>query len=327
MRHQRIFTTGSTGFFGHWLLESFLAANRAFDLQAQAVVLTRSAQNFRQRCPHLTENSAVELVEGDVRTFAFPAGEFPFVIHAATDSVAPASPHAAEDLFSTIVDGTRRCLEFAESHGTGKFLLTSSGAVYGPQPSGMTHMEESYSGAPNPLHPGSEYGEGKRAAEMLCGMAARRTRMECKVARCFAFVGPHLPLDAHFAIGNFIRDAVHGGPILIQGDGTPMRSYLYAADLAIWLWTMLFRAPSARAFNVGSANAHSIRTVAEEVAAVIHPGMEIRAARQPVPGAPLHRYVPDVSAAVRELGLRESISLREAIQRTVAWHALPRSSS
>ena len=184
----------------------------------------------------------------------------------------------------------------------------------------MTHMAEDFAGAPWPLQPGVEYGEGKRVAEMLCGMAARRTGMECKIARCFAFVGPHLPLDAHFAIGNFIRDAMAGGPISIQGDGTPMRSYLYAADLTVWLWTMLFRAPSLRTFNVGSGNGLSIRSVAEEVAAAVRPGVEIRVARAAAPGAPVHRYVPDVQAVENELGLREGVSLREAIQRTAAWH-------
>jgi nucleoside-diphosphate-sugar epimerase len=320
MRNRRIFITGGTGFFGCWLLESFLAANRAFDLQAQAVVLTRSAQSFRCRSPHLAGDAAVELLEGDIRDFAFPPGDFPFVIHAATESVQKPSPCASEDRFSTIVEGTKRCLEFAESHRAQKFLLTSSGAVYGPQPATMTHIEESYSGAPATLQPGSVYGEGKRVAEMLCGMTARRTGMECKIARCFAFVGPHLPLHAHFAIGNFIRDAMQGGPIVVQGDGTPMRSYLYAADLAIWLWTILLRAPGMRAFNVGSCNGLSIRSVAEEVAAAIRPGIEIRILQQAVPGAPVHRYVPDVQTAQRELDLREGVSLREAIQRTAAWH-------
>ena len=320
LRGRRIFITGGTGFFGCWLLESFLAANQAFHLQAQAVVLTRSPSKFRTRSPHLANDAAVELVEGDVRDFSFPSGEFPFVIHAATESVQTNPSDPPETLLSTIVEGTRRCLEFAESHRTSKFLLTSSGAVYGPQPSDMTHLAEDYSGAPDALRPQSVYGEGKRMAEILCALSATRTGMECKIARCFAFVGPHLPLDAHFAIGNFIRDALRGGPVVIQGDGTPRRSYLYAADLAIWLWTLLFRAESLRPFNVGSERDLSIREVAEAVVSAIQPAAEIQVARAATPGAAVQRYVPSVKAAKKTLRLDEGISLEEAIRRTADWN-------
>jgi nucleoside-diphosphate-sugar epimerase len=322
LRGKQIFITGGTGFFGAWLIESFLAANAAFDLHAQATILTRSPEEFRARSPHLANSSAMELLAGDVRDFAFPQGQFPFVIHAATESVPKHIDGRPQETLSTIVDGTQRCLEFAESHGTGKFLLTSSGAVYGPQPAEMTHIPESYRGAPNPSNPNSTYAEGKRKAELLCGAAAARSGMECKIARCFAFVGPHLPLDAHFAVGNFIRDAMRGNPIEIQGDGTPMRSYLYAADLAVWLWTMLFRAPSMQAFNVGSANALSIRCIAEAVAETLQPGIEINVAREVVPGAPVQRYIPSVDLAEQELGLTESVSLRDAIQRTADWYSI-----
>ena len=320
MRGHRIFLTGGTGFFGCWLLESLLAANRAFHLQAQAVVLTRSSRKFRARVPHLANDAAIELIEGDIRDFSFPAGEFPFVIHAATESVATNPSDPPEVLLATIVEGTRRCLEFAESHGTVKFLLTSSGAVYGRQPSDMTHIAEDYQGAPDLSRANSVYGEGKRMAEMLCTLSASRTQMECKIARCFAFVGPHLPLNAHFAIGNFIRDAMRGGPIVIQGDGTPMRSYMYAANLAIWLWRMLFRAESLRAFNVGSERDLSIREVAEAVRSAIQPGMEIKVLRTAAPDAPIQRYVPSVQAAKKSLHLGDGIPLIEAIRRTAAWH-------
>ena len=316
---QQIFLTGGTGFFGCWLLESFLAANNAFDLQAQATVLTRSPEQFRLRSPHLANNPAIQLIAGDVRDFIFPRGEFPFVIHAATESVPKHTEGCPNEMLSTIVEGTRHCLEFAESHGTKKFLLTSSGAVYGPQPSEIPHIPENYRGAPDPCAPNSVYSEGKRIAELLCAMSSERSGMECKIARCFAFVGPHLPLDAHFAIGNFIRDAMRGGPIAIQGDGTPMRSYLYAADLAVWLWTMLFRAPSMRPFNVGSGKDLSIREIAETVAAVFQPEVEIRVARKAMPGAPIQRYVPSVRAAREQLHLIEEISLEDAIRRTAAW--------
>lgn len=320
MRGRRIFITGGTGFFGAWLLESFVAANEAFQLNAQAVVLTRSPDRFHQRCPHLADHSSVELFTGDVSDFIFPVGDFPFIIHAATDSVPGGDAGQHQQMLSTIVQGTRRCLELAESHRTAKFLLTSSGAVYGPQPSSMTHIAEDYRGAPDHCHPNSVYGEGKRMAELLCAVSAARTGMECKIARCFAFVGPHLPLDAHFAAGNFIRDALRGGPIRIQGDGTPTRSYLYAADLTIWLWTMLFRAPSMHPLNVGSDRDMSIRAVAEAVAAVLDPAIEIRVAQTATPGAQVHRYVPSIEAARNELALAEGVPFAEAIRRTAAWH-------
>jgi dTDP-glucose 4,6-dehydratase len=324
MRNQRLFITGGTGFFGCWLLESFAYINRELQLNAQATVLSRDPVAFATKWPHLANDPSITYIAGDVRSFAFPAGEFKYVIHAATEASAKQAHEEPLQMLTTIVDGTERMLNFAARHGTKKFLLTSSGAVYGKQPPQFTHIPEDHLGGPDPLDPASVYAEGKRISEQMCALQSRASELECKIARCFAFVGPHLPLDTHFAIGNFIRDTMKGGPIAIMGDGTPTRSYLYAADLTIWLWTILFRAPSMQAFNVGSEEAISIAKLAETVVSVLDPSVAVTIARQPSPGQALQQYVPRTQRAQRELGLRQTVDLAEAIRRTAIWHARPR---
>lgn len=322
MRGQSIFITGGTGFFGMWLLESFVWANDALGLGARAVVLTRDPQAFAKKAPHLTSRADLEFVPGDVRNFAFPAGRFAYVIHAATEASAKLNADQPSEMLDAIIGGTRRVLEFAQQCGVRKFLLTSSGAVYGKQPSEMTHVAEDYVGAPDPLLPGSAYGEGKRVSEHMCVVHARQHDYEIKIARCFAFVGPHLPLDGHFAIGNFINNALKGESIHVAGDGTPMRSYLYASDLAIWLWALLFRGPSGCAFNVGSSDALSIAELAQIVGSAFDRKIAVQIAASSKSGPGIARYVPATLRAETELGLRPTSTIADGIRKTIAWHSL-----
>jgi len=320
MRGEQIFITGGTGFVGSWLVESFCYINRVEGLGARATILTRNPEAFLEKCPHLASDSSITLLTGDVRDSEFPQGHFKYVIHAATESVARKTPLSRIDMLNTIIRGTERVLDFAATHGTSKLLLTSSGAVYGRQPSELMQLPEDFEGAPDVLDLASVYGEGKRVAEHLCALYAAESKLECKIARCFAFVGPHLALDAHFAIGNFIRDVLQNKPICIHGDGTPIRSYLYAADLALWLWSILFRGTSARPYNVGSDQPVSIFELAQEVAAALRPETRIEVLQNAVPGAPVLRYLPDTKRSLEELGLKQRIDLREAILRTARWY-------
>jgi dTDP-glucose 4,6-dehydratase len=240
-----VFVTGATGFFGIWLLETLLAANRAFSLRMRVVALSRNPEGFAAKAPHLADDPAVTWAIGDVRDFSCPAGPITHVIHAATESTSNQNASDPQAMFDVCVEGTRHVLALAREKRAARILFTSSGAVYGRQPPELSHVSEDFTGGPDPLDRRNAYAEGKRAAEFLCGLAATDpvAPVPVTIARCFAFVGPHLPLDVHFAIGNFLRDALAGGPVRIGGDGTPFRSYLYAADLAEWLVTILLRGP------------------------------------------------------------------------------------
>lgn len=319
LRGKRLFITGGTGFFGCWLLESFAWANDKLGLNASAVVLTRNFDAFQKAAPHLAANQAIKFHIGDVRDFNYPEGEFSHIIHAASASAVGKFMNEDPILrFDTIVDGTRHTLDFAVKCHAKKFLYTSSGNVYGKQPSDMTHISEDYSGAPDINDSNASLGIGKRAAEFLCVTYAQKYGIKTKIARCFSFIGPYLPLDIHYAVGNFIRDALKGGPIRINGDGTPYRSYLYAADLAIWLWTILFKGKSCLAYNVGSEEDITIAELADTVAQSFQRPVKVEIAKAPGPDSTPQRYVPSTKLAQKELGLGQHINLRAAIERTIA---------
>jgi nucleoside-diphosphate-sugar epimerase len=320
LRGKRIFLTGGTGFFGTWLLESFAWANDRLHLGAEAVVLTRNRERFAARSPHLAGNSSIRFVDGDTRDFVSPKGPFHWLIHAAAQASVDLNANDPLLMADTIVKGTRRVLDFAAEHHVERALFVSSGAVYGKQPPDVTHVPETQMTGPDPLDPRSAYAEAKRLAEFLCSIVGRQQHIEIPVARCYAFVGPFFPLDQHFAVGNFIRDGLRRGPIVIAGDGTPFRSYLYAADLVIWLWTILAKGRGGVAYNVGSDQAITIRDLAAQVAGLIDPRIEIRINGRPDATAPPERYVPSIDRAKQELGLRVWNDLDSSLAKTIRWY-------
>ena len=308
-----IFMTGGTGFIGRWMLEVLAQA----PVRVDVTMLSRDPARFATLAPHLAERFA--LVQGDTTDFAFPEGRFTHVIHGATDASAALTATDPRRMFDTIVHGTRRALDCALAGGAGRFLLMSSGAVYGAQPSALSHVGEDWTGGPEVRDPKSAYAEGKRAAETLCAIYGAQFGLDCVSARIFALLGPMLSLDTHFAAGNFIRDAMAGRRIRVSSSGQAVRSYLYAADLAVWLWTLLTEAAPGSAYNCGSEEAVSIAELAHLTASTLGgPGVDILGA--PDPGWNPGRYVPSTAAIARDFGLRPTVPLDEAIRRTAQFN-------
>jgi len=309
-----IFITGGTGFFGKALLRCWNNTGPSFN---KIFILSRNPESFIKKHSALISELNVEFIQSDIlEASAIKLNEnIDYVLHAATDSTIGPSLGRLE-VFNQIVKGTEEVLKFAVNHHCKRFLLTSSGAVYGQQPQGMEKIPESYLGSPDPLDPNSAYGLGKKSAEHLCALYSEQHGLDYLIARCFAFVGEDLPLDAHFAIGNFIRDALEGKDINIFGDGTPLRSYMYQEDLAYWLMTILFKGKPGVAYNVGSDHAISIQDLATLIRDLISPKSKIKIYSKE---KSLFRncYVPDVSQARSELGLDALTTLSDSIWRTV----------
>lgn len=322
LRGQSLFITGGTGFFGRWLLESLRLANHVHQLGLNVTVLTRSPARFRQTAPAFAADPAFTLLAGDVRDFTFPPGEFTHVLHLATTSAH--ETFAGEDplrKFDTLVHGTRRVLDFAAERDIRHFLFTSSGVVY--QPDGETPIAETSLLAPPTHDPATALGQAKRAAEFLCSHYATRHGWHLGLARCFSFAGPWLPLDLHYAIGNFIAQAIAGGPVTVNSDGTALRSYLYAGDLVVWLLALLLDGPGGRPCNVGSDEAITIADLARKIRDLLAPEAEVRILGNPGIGIgnPVRNaYIPDIRHARATLGMAVWTDLATVIKNT-ARHA------
>jgi dTDP-glucose 4,6-dehydratase len=305
-----ILWTGATGFFGRSLLR-YLEAKRT-GLSSWHFI-SRDPSAFARHWPELAIVRRTAWHQGDIMTLVeshFP--ELTHVVHAAADSTSAA--HLSHlQRFDQILEGTRRVLDLAVARGAKRLLFTSSGGVYGRQPTTLPAIPEDYLGMPDPLGYPNVYSVAKRAAEHLCALYAEEYGLEIVVARCFAFVGEDLPLDVHFAIGNFIRDALWADEIVVNGDGTPIRSYLDQRDLARWLLALLFEGRSGEAYNVGSDEAITIGDLAHLVRDLVSPGKPVRILGEPVDNAERNRYVPDITKIGSDLGLRPSISLEQAI--------------
>lgn len=316
LKHKTIFLTGGTGFFGIWLVMSFLYVNRKLDLKAKLIILTRNREKFLQKHVWLKEFVELEYLEGDIIDFKFIKTPVDYIIHAATEASSKLNIEQPLLMFDTIVKGTKRVLEFAKSKQIESFLLTSSGAVYGKQPPEIENISEDYNGAPITTDPQAMYGEGKRMSELLCSIYNRHANIPIKIARCYTFVGPFLPLDAHFAVGNFIKNLIEGKEIVVEGDGTPIRSYMYISDLIVWLWNILFKGENNSPYNVGSDQSVSIG----QLAGLISQGeVSINIKKTASSSLPL-RYVPCIKRARSTLKLDIYTDLRTSLDKTIAFN-------
>ena len=319
LQHKTILITGATGFFGKCMLQNFICANNEHSLNINIIALSRNPEKFILQNQEF-KHDCISWIKGDIKNFEFPEQNIDFIIHAATDVNTHLITNEPLSIYESIVDGTKHILELAKQKNTNSVLYISSGAVYGKQPHHLTHISEDYVGATNVYDKDASYGEGKRVAEMFCNIYNKQHQVDVKIARCYSFVGPYLPLDGHFAIGNFINDILHNRQIKIQGDGTPQRAYLYTADLIIWLLKILTEGKPCYPYNVGSDEAINLETLANIISQYSRSnlGVEIAQAKTSAPPA---IYVPSIERAKNELGLKVFTNLKDAIDKTFKFNS------
>lgn len=320
-KDKTIFLTGGTGFFGKWLLESFIYVNEKLNLKAKIISLSRNPELFIQEYPFYSEHTnSVRFVKGDILTYDFKVDEeIQYIIHAATAASDSLNKNNPLLMMDTITLGTRNVLDFAITQQIDGFLFVSSGAVYGKQPYDVSNIQETDSFKIDINNSNSAYSEGKRIAELYCSTYFEKYNLPIKIARCFAFVGPYLPLDTHFAIGNFINNVIKKEDIVIMGDGSTTRSYMYASDLCIAIWKILLIGNINKPYNVGVDNAYSLKEIAFMLKKNYGNDVQILNINKDLPK---NIYVPNINVLIKDLDIKHFIHIEEAIQKTIEFNTI-----
>jgi nucleoside-diphosphate-sugar epimerase len=334
---KNLFITGGTGFIGKWLLETLAYAIKVFQLKTQVVVLTRSSASFLQQNPVFCDRKNFQLLEADLLAGHVPALTLPYPIHLVIHGAAETNLHQPgvnpAAIFDALALGTRHILDFCTAQKIEKFLLLSSGAIYGEKfieeaPQTLSEDSPLLNRMGLPTTPSTAYASGKFFAENMTTHYSTQFGLNTVIARCFAFAGPHLPLDSHYALGNFINDTLHQRSIVIKGSGQSLRSYLYTADLAAALFKILVHGLSGKIYNVGSDQAISIRDLAELVSeraqfVGITSFKNAHAVtvlnQRPSPSHRDSAYLPNIDLLKSELNFKIHTPLESAIQKSLLW--------
>jgi len=301
---KRVLVTGGTGFVGKCLQDEFAVSAPDCDV----VIASRASANTK-----FGRHVVWDLVNGDLPTF-----ETDIIIHAATPASAELNAQHPSQMFWANVTSMENVIRYAESLSKPPIVLfTSSGGVYGEMPTDRRQFHEDDLIAPSPLDVRSAYAQGKRSAEFLLSEASARGVCLGIVTRLFAFSGVHLPRDRHFAIGNFVRDAVTTDTIIVQGDGTSIRSYLDGSDMARWLLKAIQIGPQSFPYHIGSPEEISIASlahlVAERTRFLFKRDVTVKFRGQARATDGVSRYVPDVSTTLKSLNVGEVIPLGRSI--------------
>lgn len=305
---------GGTGFFGKSILDVFQRGGLARWGIERVIAMSRHATRLRDEAPWLVAER-VELLCADIaQVDALPAADF--VIHAAASTDARKYKEQPAQERRNIEAGIDNyCRLAGRYHASSKIVYASSGAVYGTQPADLEGVPEDFISDDQERIPEEkrEYVYGKRAAEDAVRQLGAQG-LSISIARCFAFVGPWLPRDQHFAIGNFLNDGLHGRPVTVKASKQVYRSYMHADDLVEWLMTIAAHAgPECPCYNVGSEQA----VLMGELAHVVAKQFDVPVSVAAITDADIDRYVPSTRKAARELGLHLTRDLQTAVAESI----------
>lgn len=333
LRGRTVLVTGGAGFLGSWFLHALAAANE--NRLAAAPCRIVCVDNFIRGVPRwlaeFSQRQPIDVIRHGVVELAsagLPA--FSFAIHAASIASPTYYRKYPIETMDANVLGLRALLDVAVARRgeVESLLFMSSSEIYGDPMPGFIPTPEDYRGYVSCTGPRACYDESKRYGETLCVNFHRAQGVPVKIVRPFNNYGPGLPIDDARLVPDLARNVLAGHDIELFSDGSPSRTFCYAADAVAGYFQLLLSLHDGEAFNIGSDGPEvTVREVADLVAAIARRefGIDVRVLpkqhqdREYLSDNP-QRRCPDISKAKRLLGFEPAIGLGEGLRRSLLWY-------
>ena len=317
---KHILLTGCTGFMGKWIVESLIFSNQKLNSAIHLHLLTRNKSHFLQSMNSALDTAYLHFLECDIASLTpdlLPACDY--IIHGSNLNN-DGSPSWAWRHMNAAVTGLQNVLAVADFFKSERGVFLSSGASYAAVHNAATtlHIKEPVDFSEKEMSEGNVYGLTKHFLEVMLTAWLSDKKTTFPIARCFTFLGAHIPLAGAQAAGNFFNDALHGRAISIKGDGRAVRSYMYGVDMVVALLAILVRGQASRIYNVGSDKSVTIGDLAHTIAQFANVPTSILNNAVVAGNAPSY-YVPEVSSLEDQLGVTPVFSLDEALESTWYW--------
>ncbi len=314
---KRVLVTGGAGFIGSHLVERLLASSRG----ARVTAVGRDPAKARRNLAAVWKS--VRFVRADA---AEPAAmrrlcrgqDVVINMAASVGGVQYNSVHHGS-LFRDNMGIGLTVLEAARQAGVGRFVVVSSACVYPRDCAIPTPESEGFRDAPERTNEG--YGWAKRMQEYAGRAYAAEYGMEVAIARPYNAYGPrdHFGPERSHVIAALVKRVCDGeDPVVVWGDGSSTRSFLFVEDFARGVLEVAEKHPVAEALNVGADEEVSIKDLAATIVRLAGTGARLVFDRSKPSGQPRRRC--DVSRARAAIGFRARVSLEEGLRRTIEWY-------
>jgi nucleoside-diphosphate-sugar epimerase len=318
---EALLITGGSGFMGSWLCELVYYMNKTHKMDIRLFITARDRERFEFILPHVANSKYVKFIRSDIRSMTELPSEVNYIVHAAANPDNRFHSSRPFETMSTVAEGTGAILRAASrASNLHKIINVSSSSIYSQDLNNDDKFLENSPGMPLNSRLSSSFSDANRYSEALCSAARSELRLPITTIRPFTFSGAYQDIDSPWALNNFINDAINKRPIRIHGDGETIRSYMYGADLAVWVLVIMLHTKNGQIYNVGNDNGISLREVAQKVANCIQPVPSILLNTSLTTEINRSALVPNVTKAEKEFGLKQFTSIDLAIQRSVHWY-------